>query len=313
MVIRHEKGEKKFPCVKCGKSFCLEENFERHVKLHDLEEVKPLVCDMCDDRFEDEERLQKHLTTQTHVNQFKCHLCVITCRSKVHLERHLRNHTHPKEKTESCTHCDKKYRDKITLVRHIARVHSDGPAPHICHICGKGFHVPADLKVHVDRHEGKSLAKCDTCGETFASSGSLQSHLSEVKLIPELVYLQLCDVRFLRPGKLKDHMRSHSKERPFRCLQCEKGFKSKKNLDTHVTRVHTEGYVVPTPHKCPHCDKGFQYPFILEGHIRQVHMGERPFVCDQCGKRFALKIVGENTWNLVVVKESDRCEEGRLA
>lgn len=87
MVIRHEKGEKKFPCVKCGKSFCLEENFERHVKLHDLEEVKPLVCDMCDDRFEDEERLQKHLTTQTHVNQFKCHLCVITCRSKVHLER----------------------------------------------------------------------------------------------------------------------------------------------------------------------------------------------------------------------------------
>lgn len=85
--MRHEEGEKKFFCAKCGKGFCLEDNYARHVKLHEVEGIKPLVCDVCDDRFENEARLQRHLKTLTHFNPFECSFCPKRCISKTALER----------------------------------------------------------------------------------------------------------------------------------------------------------------------------------------------------------------------------------
>lgn len=85
MVIMHEKGEKKFPCIKCVKSFCLEENLERHLKLHDVEDTKPLVCDVCDSRFENEEKLNRH--EEIHKVRFRCQHCAKKCKDRKELER----------------------------------------------------------------------------------------------------------------------------------------------------------------------------------------------------------------------------------
>lgn len=87
MVIKHEKGEKKFPCIKCGKSFCLEENLERHLKLHEVEEIKPIVCDVCDSRFENEEKLNVHSETHIVKFRFRCQYCGKTCQERKELER----------------------------------------------------------------------------------------------------------------------------------------------------------------------------------------------------------------------------------
>lgn len=96
----------------------------------------------------------------------------------IHYSRHLNTHT--KEKPDKCPHCDHTAADKYNLQDHIARAHPSGPPTHICHICGKGFYVHADLKTHLSRHDGKFGRKCGTCGETFASWNDLQSHLVKV-------------------------------------------------------------------------------------------------------------------------------------
>ncbi|XP_035702114.1 zinc finger protein 37 isoform X3 [Folsomia candida] len=317
MVIRHEKGEKKFPCVKCDKSFCLGENLTRHLRLHKVEAIRPFVCDVCDSRFKVEERLQRHLVT--HAKSFKCDYCTKRFSTTMALKkflysRHERSHT--KEKPEKCPKCDSTFGDNITLQRHIVRDHSSASVPHICHICGKGFYLPNDLKMHLARHDGKLRVKCDTCGESFGEQSTLQSHRIKVHGDDPLVCdecggtftsrpgLQLhkkihkgdkkhrcniCDATFIRKQELDTHMRSHTGERPFVCPHCEKAFKTRRNLSTHVKGIHTPGYVAPTPHKCFHCNKGFQTPFFLRCHIRQAHTGERPFPCDQCEKRFAIK------------------------
>ncbi|OXA44317.1 Zinc finger protein 45 [Folsomia candida] len=312
MVIRHEKGEKKFSCAKCDKGFCLEENLERHLKLHEIEGIKPFVCDVCDSRFKNEEKRDRHAETHIRDIKFRCRHCGKGYHDKPNMEKHERTHTG--ERPLKCSRCDATFVDKLTLERHLIRDHSK-VKPHICHICGKGFYLPFDLKIHLDRHDGKHLIKCDTCGDTFIDPNTLQAH--RVKLhgedpvvcdecggtftsfgglkLHKKIHVgdkkhkcHICGAGFVRICVLKIHVRSHTGERPYACTQCDKAFKTKKNLRSHIKGIHTAGYVVPTPHKCPHCSKGFQYPYVLEGHIRAVHTGERPFTCNQCGKGFAV-------------------------
>lgn len=88
--------------------------------------------------------------------------------------RHMLTHT--SEKLEKCPLCYASFRDKITVERHIARKHSNNPYNLICHICGKAFNIPFDLKSHIDRHEGKLQVTCDTCGEKLPDRNALSTH-----------------------------------------------------------------------------------------------------------------------------------------
>ncbi|XP_035716738.1 zinc finger protein 2 homolog isoform X2 [Folsomia candida] len=314
MVMRHEIGEKKFSCVKCEKSFCLVENLERHLKLHDLEEVKPLVCDICDSRFEDDARLSKHVATHD-TKKFVCDYCGFGCSFRQGLERHVRTHTG--EKPEKCDQCKESFIDKYSLQNHVVKDHS-GKKGYVCHICGKDFFLKLRLRVHLEKHEGTKKVGCDTCGEKFIDYYSFQSHRIKVHGADPFVCdecgatfissgglrmhkiahagvrqykCDLCEASFVRKSVLDKHLKTHSKERPFPCPHCEKAFKVKPHLTAHVQRLHTPGYEPPIRHPCPHCDKGYPTNCFLQAHIRQVHTGERPFVCDQtgCGKGFAKK------------------------
>jgi KRAB domain-containing zinc finger protein len=65
-----------------------------------------------------------------------------------------------------------------------------------------------------------------------------------------------------------------------RCKFCPKTF-----TKLAAKRAH-EGFHTK-PHKCAECDAAFGRRSNLIGHMRR-HRGERPFVCDLCGKGFPL-------------------------
>lgn len=75
-------------------------------------------------------------------------------------------------------------------------------------------------------------------------------------------------------------MRTHTKERPYLCSFCGKGFTLDTNLRRHLM-IHTG----ERPHKCHMCEKAFIQMTQLQDHLR-VHSGETPFVCSVCGKSF---------------------------
>ena len=82
-------------------------------------------------------------------------------------------------------------------------------------------------------------------------------------------------------------MRVHTNERPFGCNHCDKRFKTKGHLRSHIM-THTG----EKPYVCTFsgCHAKFSRPALLKIHARS-HTGERPFKCTEpgCSRTFSDK------------------------
>ncbi|OWR50674.1 putative lost on transformation protein 1 [Danaus plexippus plexippus] len=108
-----------------------------------------------------------------------------------------------------------------------------------------------------------------------------------------------CDKRFSSPGKLSQHVLSHTGELPFSCDLCDKRFNSKFKLVRH-SLIHSESRAFACTVcaeegnlQCKICDEVFNSRQEIVNHLK-VHTGSRApksdtdkkFTCDHCDRRF---------------------------
>ena len=91
----------------------------------------------------------------------------------------------------------------------------------------------------------------------------------------------LCNKTFAHNSGYKNHMRTHSNERPYVCTICDIGFKEKYHLKKHNLFIHS----TELPEKCRYCGKRFKDSTAVRAHER-IHSDERPFACRRCTKTF---------------------------
>lgn len=77
-------------------------------------------------------------------------------------------------------------------------------------------------------------------------------------------YCHVCKKNFTTHWVLKEHMKIHSKERPFICPICGHGFTKKYNLKVHVM-VHKK----IKPFKCAYCPQSYVANYLLTHHMRK--------------------------------------------
>lgn len=180
-----------------------------------------------------------------------------------------------------CPQCSSRFNSRAALQQHIITIHTDRK-DHICETCGKRFSSKTAMTVHLRSHSDERLYRCKLCDYAGRTASAVYVHMSTHA--KEVCVCEVCSKIFKSTRNLNDHLRRvHSKEKKHKCTYCDKKFVDKYMLTVHV-RCHTG----VRPYQCRLCDKAFIRSDGLKEHMA-IH-GERTWYdCDKCGRKFASK------------------------
>jgi len=91
----------------------------------------------------------------------------------------------------------------------------------------------------------------------------------------------ICQKAFAQNSSYKNHIRTHSDDRPYVCSICSIGFKERYHLKKHELFKHTTAL----NETCRICGKRFKDSTAVRAHER-IHSDVRPYGCTLCGKTF---------------------------
>lgn len=230
--------------------------------------------------------------------KFKCGVCEMEFVRKKNFDNHLRRFHNGENETDAP---DRK-KLRLSLVRgpdteQLKQELLDNPEAKKCKDCGALYLNEKSLKLHEKRNACRQETyECDVCKKIFTDQKLFTNHTKshpqqqeqEIQAVIEPAdplkkfSCQECSKAFKMMSTLKDHMRTHTGDKPYVCSICNRGFSQNTNLKQHLRR-HT----AIKPFKCDHegCDAAFVSKGELDSHTRK-HTGAHPFKCEQCETSF---------------------------
>lgn len=259
-------------------------------------------------RFRRLDHLKNHLNTHSQIKH-ECTYCQQTYSRADYLRHHIKaQHTEndvgneesavnfPKKQIQDnslevlkiqfeCIMCHKLFARKTHLKRHMT-IHTDERAFECIH-CNKKFRRRDHLQNHLNTHAQLRTKKCDFCEYTSIRADNLRNHIrarhteKESHSVKDVFTCSECNNRsFSSLKNLKAHKGSHSKS--YNCKRCDAEFKSKSDMNKHVSDTHPNEL---KNHLCETCGISFsRYDYLLIH--RKRHRGEKTVYCTFCDKGF---------------------------
>ncbi|XP_020793601.1 zinc finger protein 131 [Boleophthalmus pectinirostris] len=189
-------------------------------------------------------------------NIFRCSKCNRSFKLYYHLKQHMKAHVGSLEKPHVCGHCGKAYTREGALKQHVSTFHYDAEdlplnqkpqkKVHVCEYCQKNFDHFGHFKEHLRKHTGEKPYECPDCHEKFARNSTLKCHMTACqngvgakKGRKKIYECQVCDSVFNIWEEFKDHLVSHTGDKPNHCTLCDMWFTHPKELKEHLKDIHS--------------------------------------------------------------------------
>uniref|UniRef100_A0A1L8DGU2 Putative c2h2-type zn-finger protein n=1 Tax=Nyssomyia neivai TaxID=330878 RepID=A0A1L8DGU2_9DIPT len=144
--------------------------------------------------------------------------------------------------------------------------------------------------------EDETICRWEQCNKTFRNLESLANHVNQMHAHSGPGGLYYCKWEgcprseggqwrgFNARYKMLVHVRTHTKEKPHQCPECDKSFSRAENL-----KIHTRSHSGEKPYVCPveGCNKAYSNSSDRFKHTR-THETDKPYMCKVpgCQKRY---------------------------
>ncbi|XP_055295739.1 zinc finger protein 62 homolog isoform X2 [Sitodiplosis mosellana] len=226
-----EKSE--LACTICNKKFSSRTCLLAHMQgVHTNKRMKCPI-DGCDKIFKSNAGVMGHMQNIHPDAMRECEICKKTFCTEEMLAQHRLSHQREKKQLFACSFCDKKLSTKHELRLHLKHHEKDAA----CNICG---HVFADVKYmleHRERHGKKPVITCrfKGCNLVFEDRREFMRHTSTHPDNEKRKFIcNHCGKAMASKSSLKDHIHSHTGEKPWKCDQCNKCFGRSGMLYRHL-------------------------------------------------------------------------------
>ena len=245
---KDSKTPKTYKCDNCEETFPTVYKLHLHKAVH--KETKPYKCQKCSKKFTHQVYLNRHLLCHQD-KKLPCHLCEKSFASDVQLKAHVKRHA----KTEllKCSRCCRKpyKRTRSAFEDKDNDFVCDKCEKLKCKICLKYHRNEADLKTHVDLHNGIISYKCKKCTAKFSRKDELNYHMQKIH---RTTLDSMMNFKVESMGKEG----TSDGEKVFKCTKCAISFPTEDSLMKHLTKTkkHLDDLVLSkTPHNSIH-DQG---------------------------------------------------------
>lgn len=219
---------------------------------------------------------------QTSSGRFQCIFCPSTLANMNSLRAHQWSEHVSTRSPYICKICDLEFASKASLDEHRAIHAAAGESVLKCPTCPRTFVSFRFLKQHNENYADETpdgVLPCRQCGKLFKQYNVRNQHEMHSHVAP---YVYPCTFTGCTQGcptvrALASHLKSHKKERSYKCPHCIRWFKEEIQLRRHATSLHPVNRPSPDPNKpfqCASCVKSFRKKYDLTQHVKRFHVQE---------------------------------------